>query len=222
MLPKEVLDYARKLRHKRLLEKISQGKGLSPSEYRELEEYENMTSKPKKEVKSSAGKLRALSVREEIFCKEYVADFNGTRAAKAAKYSKKTAYAIANRLLKRVEVQRRIEELKEQATRKAGLTLKRVLEELGTLAFSNISDYLEFGPDGVSIRESVKMSREVLACVAEVSEITTNQGKRVKLKLHDKAKALDSLKQYFIDSNTGEDEKKVIRLPLRAPQKMQK
>jgi Phage terminase, small subunit len=161
-------------------------------------------------------------VREEIFCKEYIADFNGTRAAKAAKYSKKTAYAIANRLLKRVEVQRRIEELKEQATRKAGVTLKRVLEELGTLAFSNISDYLEFGPDGVSIRESVKMSREVLACVAEVSEVTTNQGKRVKLKLHDKAKALDSLKQYFIDSNTGEDEKKVIRLPLRAPQKMQK
>jgi hypothetical protein len=48
LLPEEVLDYARKLRHKRLLEKISQGKGLSPSEYRELEEYENMTSKQKK------------------------------------------------------------------------------------------------------------------------------------------------------------------------------
>lgn len=222
MLPKEVLDYARKLRHKRLLEKISQGKGLSPSEYRELEEYENMTSKPKKEVKSGTDKLRELTFREEMFCIEYVKDSNGLQAAIRAGYSKKTAAPQASRLLTRVNVQRKIGELKELATRKAGLTLKRVLDELGTLAFSNISDYLEFGPDGVSIRESAKMSREALACVAEVSEITNGQGRRVKIKLHDKAKALDSLKQYFVDSGTGEEEKKLIRLPLRAPQKMQK
>lgn len=35
-----------------------------------------------------------LTVKQKLFCKEYIIDFNATRAAKAAGYSKKTAFTI--------------------------------------------------------------------------------------------------------------------------------
>lgn len=53
--------------------------------------------------------------KHERFCHEYVVDLNGTKAAKTAGYSAKTAASQANRLLKNANIRARIAELTQEA-----------------------------------------------------------------------------------------------------------
>lgn len=70
-----------------------------------------------------------LSAKQEQFCLEYRKhDGNATAAAIAAGYSERTAGSQGNRLLKNVEIQKRIKELADDAVRKQIIGLdKRAL-----------------------------------------------------------------------------------------------
>ena len=57
----------------------------------------------------------ALSVKQEKFCLEYAKCGNATEAAKKAGYAEKTSYSIGQRLLKKVEVKNRLQELAKVA-----------------------------------------------------------------------------------------------------------
>jgi len=52
-----------------------------------------------------------LNVRQEKFCLEYAKCGNATESAKKAGYAEKTSYSIGQRLLKKVEVKNRLQEL---------------------------------------------------------------------------------------------------------------
>lgn len=56
-----------------------------------------------------------LNVRQEKFCLEYAKCGNATEAAKKAGYAEKTSYSIGQRLLKKVEVKNRLQELAKVA-----------------------------------------------------------------------------------------------------------
>ena len=77
----------------------------------------------------SASKLTA---KQEIFCKEYLIDLNGTQAAIRAGYSEKTAEQQASRMLLNVKVQNRVSELKEVRNAQLDVdgtyVLKRLIE----------------------------------------------------------------------------------------------
>lgn len=68
--------------------------------------------------------------RWEIFCQEYVVDFNGTRAAIAAGYSKKTANRIANQNLSKLDIQNRIKELTQKKVKRIEYTQDDVMRDL--------------------------------------------------------------------------------------------
>lgn len=55
-----------------------------------------------------------MTPKQEKFCVEYLVDLNGTQAAIRAGYSEKTAEATASRLLRNVNVKKRISELREK------------------------------------------------------------------------------------------------------------
>lgn len=55
----------------------------------------------------------ALNERQEAFCHYIFTGKSATESAKFAGYSQRTAYSIGQRLLKHVEIQRRLAELKE-------------------------------------------------------------------------------------------------------------
>lgn len=55
-----------------------------------------------------------LTPKQEMFCTEYIIDFNGTQAAIRAGYSKKTANEQASRLLTKTWIKQRIEFLRSQ------------------------------------------------------------------------------------------------------------
>ena len=52
--------------------------------------------------------------RHELFCQEYIIDFNGTQAAIRAGYSPKTARVQASQLLTRPDISARVHELKKE------------------------------------------------------------------------------------------------------------
>lgn len=80
----------------------------------------------------AAKSVSKLTAKQEIFCKEYLIDLNGTQAAIRAGYSEKTAEQQASRMLLNVKVQNRVSELKEirntQLDVDGTYVLKRLIE----------------------------------------------------------------------------------------------
>ena len=63
------------------------------------------------ENKAISQTSKRLTLKEERFCREYLLDFNATQAAIRAGYSIKTAYSIGQRLLKKPDISKLIENL---------------------------------------------------------------------------------------------------------------
>lgn len=76
--------------------------------------------------------MAKLTPKQEMFCREYIVSLNATQAAIKAEYSEKTANRIANALLSKVDIQKRISELMEQRVERveydADYVLKRCIE----------------------------------------------------------------------------------------------
>jgi len=118
--------------------------------------------------------------RKEIFCLEYIVDFNATRAAKAAGYSKKTAYSQGQRLLKNVEIQKRLAEMLKVLLEKKGLEVEDILAGLKRVGNSNILDYIKDGNAETGLIEWKKPS-----------ELTREQGSVVETIKYDKEKGIE-------------------------------
>ena len=100
------------------------------------------TKKPKKKSKKTAAKRKktALTDKQIKFCKEYVDDNNATQAAIRAGYSEKTAYSMGARLLKKVEIQNEIFNIRNDIAKSAEITRDSLLAELKKIGFADI-DY---------------------------------------------------------------------------------
>lgn len=68
-----------------------------------------------------------LNEREKTFCREYVLDHNGTRAAVRAGYSEKNAAAQASRMLKKAAVRERIQQREKEIADAFGLTTESIV-----------------------------------------------------------------------------------------------
>lgn len=77
-----------------------------------------------------AGNVRPLTPQQELFCAEYLVDYNGTKAAQRAGYAEKTAAAQASRLLKNVNVLSRVRALQKEHLEKLAVTQESVLLNL--------------------------------------------------------------------------------------------
>ena len=82
-----------------------------------------------------------MTAKQQRFCDEYLIDLNATQAAIRSGYSEKTAYSMGQRLLKNVEVQKYIQERKQDRVERTEITQDMVLKELANIAFSNAADY---------------------------------------------------------------------------------
>ncbi len=138
-------------------------------------------------------KKAPLTPKQKIFCEEYIIDLNATQAAIRAGYSKKTANTDGPRLLVNARLQEYLQKLMSERSARTEIDADNVLRETAKLAFSNIKDYLTFGPGGVKLKESDELTDDQLACVSEVSETVTKDGGSKRFKLHDKTKNLELL-----------------------------
>lgn len=134
-----------------------------------------------------------MTPKQEQFCLEYLVDLNATQAAIRAKYSPRTARAIAYRLLTKAAIQEEIAKLRIGQQERTQITADRVIEELARIAFARIDQVVECTGQTVTIRSFADLPEEVLAAVESVQK--TKDG--IKVKFHNKIAALDQLGRHL-------------------------
>lgn len=77
-----------------------------------------------------------LSRKQQVFVNEYLIDFNGTRAAKAAGYSERSAYSTAHDILRKPEVKEYLEHKISESNELAFLERARVINKLKIIAYN--------------------------------------------------------------------------------------
>jgi phage terminase small subunit len=146
---------------------------------------------------------RKLTPKEERFCYEYLAcGMNATKAALRAGYSKKTGSEIGRQNLMKLEIQSRIQHMKDNLAETAGITALMIASEHAKIAFSSIA---HLHNTWISLKEFETLTEDQKACIQEISTKVMKQKaiiggedkiidvEYVKIKLFDKQKALDSL-----------------------------
>jgi phage terminase small subunit len=141
--------------------------------------------------------LAKLTPKQRSFVDEYLIDLNATQAAIRAGYSPKTANEIGAENLAKPSIKAEVDKVLAERSKRTGITQDRVLREIAKLAFFKSSDVVEFGPSGVKVRHSSDVDEEDLACVAEISETTTEFGGTIRVKFHDKKGALELLGRHL-------------------------
>jgi phage terminase small subunit len=169
------------------------------------------------EAKTPKIKEPELTAKQVLFVAEYLIDFNATRAAMAVGYSKKTARQIGYENLTKPYIQAEIKRQTAIVTESLGITSQRVLLEYLKIAFSDITDYVDFGQKEVQATgafgpvyegegDDKKPVMKIINYVdfkestsidgTLISEV--KQGRDgVSIKFHDKMKALEKLEKYL-------------------------
>lgn len=81
----------------------------------------------------------------------------------------------------------------DKRSRRTGITQDRVIQELGKIGFSIITDYLKIENNQVEFFDTDSIQQDKLSAIAEIKE--TNNG--ISFKLHDKLKALELLGRHL-------------------------
>ena len=142
-------------------------------------------------------KPKKLTNREEAFCLQYIIDLNASRAARDAGYAKGSSAYMGWKILQRPHVQVRVQQLFMERAHRVGVEADAVLAELVKVAFAKITDVAEFGESGVRFLESSDLTPEVAAAISEVGHSETKYGTNLRVKLHDKQRALELLGKHL-------------------------
>jgi len=102
-----------------------------------------MKKATKQKKKTKGRQKKTLSPQRLCFCNEYLVDFNATKAAERAKYSKKTAYSQGQRLLKNVEVQKTLKKLIQKQTTRTQIDADNILIEAARVALADVGGAFE-------------------------------------------------------------------------------
>jgi hypothetical protein len=108
--------------------------------------------------------------------------------AGAAKARKQRVTAAASPTAER-------DEIAERAAR-LGITVDRVLREYARIAFADLSRVLNWGPDGLVVKESGILDKAVTAAISEIAPAGPNKT-QYRVKLYDKKAALDAIARHL-------------------------
>ena len=141
--------------------------------------------------------VEKLTALQNTFVAEYITDFKGTDAAIRAGYSPRSAHVTATKMLNQAKIQEAIAKACHQRQRRLQVTQDGVVTELAYLGFSRLTDYVSFGTNGLTLKSSDELTDAQVAAIQEVTERTNVDGSKVvKIKLYDKVKALEQLRQH--------------------------
>ena len=112
---------------------------------------------------------------------------------KSLAWTDKSVWERASALAANIKVQARVAELGAKAAAANEVTMERIVRELALIAFGNKKAVMQWGPRGVTLKDSEGLSDDDAAQVAEVKETTSASGGSLSLKTHDKVKALELL-----------------------------
>jgi phage terminase small subunit len=152
-----------------------------------------------------------LTKNRIAFCEFYVTDKNlNAKSAYRKAYphcSDKTAETNGPRLLRNAQVKQHLKKLRADAMKRMKIKQDDILQELKTLGFSDISEFLEYNNNGVTLFDSKKVDTRAVQSVRQFTKtrvtslkdggkvVTTNT--TVELKMHQKLQALFKLGEHL-------------------------
>ena len=122
---------------------------------------------------------------------------NSTQAAIKAGYSPRTARVQGSKLLTYPDVQDAVEKHIRKALQKTDMLTADWLKKIKTIIAADMRDVAEWGPDGVTFKESSGLTDEAAYAVSEVAETKTKDGGSIRVKLIPKEKGLDMLGKFL-------------------------
>lgn len=137
---------------------------------------------------------RPLTLKQQLFVEEYLVDLNATQAAIRAGYSKRSARQIGAEYLSKPSIQEAIATAKAERLARVQVEQDEVVAWLAAVLRVNVSDVVNWGPDGVELSPSVALPEETLAAVKEVSE---GPNGRIRVSFHDKTRAAELLGKHL-------------------------
>jgi phage terminase small subunit len=171
-------------------------------------------------TKKSCKSRPALNSRRLTFCKEYIIDFNGSRAAICAGFAENSARSTASFLLTNPNIQAEIDRLRKAREDRLEASADFVVRELMRIAKFDIRQ--AYDSDG-SLKAPHDLPDDVAKVISsvEVDELYEGVGKdrekigvTKKIKTWDKIRALEALGEHFGifkrpgDTDPAKDEKK--------------
>ena len=140
-----------------------------------------------------------LTPKQRIFCHEYVKDWNGTRAARAAGYKDISATKVAYANLQKPNIKAYIEHIQADLAKLSGISAVKILDELSKIAFSSIAQlhnsWIELEAFE-ALTDDQKAAIESIDTKTETKDLANGGTKRidyVKIKLYNKIAAIESI-----------------------------
>ena len=142
--------------------------------------------------------MAELNQRQEMFCREYIKDLNGTQAAIRAGYSPRTADRMAYELLKKPEIQAFVLQSKAERVEEVKIDANYVLKRLIEIDEMDVADILDDCGDFLPIRKWPKVWRTTLSGL-DIAIINSGDTEAIikKIKWPDKVKNLELLGKHI-------------------------
>jgi len=142
--------------------------------------------------------MAELNQRQEMFCREYIKDLNGTQAAIRAGYSPRTADRMAYELLKKPEIQAFVLQSKAERVEEVKVDANYVLKRLIEIDEMDVADILDDGGDFLPIKKWPKTWRTTLSGL-DIAIINSGDTETIlkKIKWPDKVKNLELLGKHI-------------------------
>lgn len=151
-----------------------------------------------------------LTERNKVFCREYIFDWNGSRAYKVAypEVSEDASRVSASRLLTNDNIKAYIEEIQKDLEKLAGISRLKVISEHLKIAYSSIA---HLHNTWIERKEFESLTSDQKDCIEEIStktqrkiqwEFNPDTEKKepvdceveyIKVKLYDKQKSLEAI-----------------------------
>lgn len=140
----------------------------------------------------------SLNSRQLRFAHHYLIGGNAAEAYRKAGYLAQggSVRTNASRLLTKANIVGYIGERRETLVQKFEVREEQVLRELKTIAFSSITDYLTFGPEGVTMHDSALIDPGKTGAIAFL-RASGPEPQAISIRLHDKLSALRLLGRYL-------------------------
>lgn len=145
-----------------------------------------------------------MNERERRFVAEYLVDCNASEAAKRVGYGGKRYRTNAGDLSRRPDIAAAIAKAEAERAESRRVTADRVLSEYARIAFADMRDFLDWGPNRFELRDRNLLSDWQGGAIARVDP--PGNGKPGRVRLHDKHAALEFLARHtgLLDSGGGQ------------------
>ncbi|MGP0565567.1 MULTISPECIES: terminase small subunit [unclassified Nitrospina] len=142
-------------------------------------------------------KTKGLTHKQKRFIEEYLIDLNATQAAIRAGYSRKTANVQGSQNLTKLSIQAEIQRGLDERSKRLETRRERLLNELSSIAFTNISDVCTWGPEGIHLKPMEELTPEQKVGISQITFSFDKNGKVIGVKMHNKLRALHLLAKHM-------------------------